>query len=431
MEIEKKYVKFEIPKNENNMKDLLCSITVPSNIHTYSVSMEYIKNWFLSKFKGEYFKHVHIDGKHVFDDFRKFRLDKANKLQKPLLSITPRINFEYNRTNLDINLKNMNLFFNKGFIDRAFYKNFENNTFLGLEMEMLEIQYIFRVKLNTRAQQVDLYKYMKMAFSIGTSETNYIDIDYHIPNYMILQIAKDNNFEIEDGKIKDIISFISFINSKSEVPVMCKYRGINGNSEFFIRFRDVSYHITLFDQLNADDGEREGQLDNNFNIEMNILAYIPTPRIYLYFSKNDNDIYVEPIEKDPLIEDAMTIQIHLTKIPEVNSKGWNQYLITEHLNKNHTTLIEEDISPLLKDIRIYDIVEANNKLNISSDIFIEFKIYNSEQEINYIIDWKTCRIKFLSITTADITNIAVYIDSDYIKKQLDIMGELKTRYKSI
>lgn len=426
--MENRYVKFEIPKNENNMKDLLCSITVPSNIHTYSVSMEYIKNWFLSKFKEGYFKHIHIDGKHVFDDFRRFRLDRANKLQKPLLSITPRINFEYNRNNLDINLKNMNLFLNTGIVDRAFYKNFENNTFLGTDMEMLEVQYTFRIKLNTRAQQVDLYKYMKMAFSIGTTETKHIDIDYHIPNYMILQIAKDNGFEIENNKVKDIVSFISFINSKSELPIMCKYRGINGNSEFFVRFRDVTYHITLLEQLNADDGEREGQLETNFNIEMSIMCYIPTPRIYLYFSKNDKDIYVEPIEKDPLVEDVMTMRIELTRIPEVNDRGWNQYLITEHLNTNHSTLIEEDISPLLKDIRIYDIVQSNNKLNISSDTFIEFKIYNAEKEIPYTMDWETCKIKFLNITTADITNIAVYIDTDYVKTQLELMKELETRY---
>ena len=55
---------------EKHSKTLYRSICVPSVVQSYSLCIEFMKNWFLSKFDKDVFKSVYIDGKNIYDDFR-------------------------------------------------------------------------------------------------------------------------------------------------------------------------------------------------------------------------------------------------------------------------------------------------------------------------------------------------------------------------
>ena len=47
-------------------------VSIPSAIHGYSLGIEYIRDWLLDTFPKDFFKTVHVGGKHVYADYRKF-----------------------------------------------------------------------------------------------------------------------------------------------------------------------------------------------------------------------------------------------------------------------------------------------------------------------------------------------------------------------
>ena len=48
------------------------SVILPSQYHAYSVCTEFAKDWFLEKFPDKYFNSIFVNGKHSFDEFKKF-----------------------------------------------------------------------------------------------------------------------------------------------------------------------------------------------------------------------------------------------------------------------------------------------------------------------------------------------------------------------
>ena len=60
----------EFEKSNNHSKSLYRSICVPSTTQAYSLCVEYMKKWFLSKFNKNMFKSVKEEGKNIYDDFR-------------------------------------------------------------------------------------------------------------------------------------------------------------------------------------------------------------------------------------------------------------------------------------------------------------------------------------------------------------------------
>ena len=82
--------------------ELYTSLATPSITNAYSIAMQYIKDWFFSKFSDKYFKSVYIDQKHPLDEFRKFSIKKGLKKLKPSVSISPHITFDYDRETVDL-----------------------------------------------------------------------------------------------------------------------------------------------------------------------------------------------------------------------------------------------------------------------------------------------------------------------------------------
>lgn len=423
----------------DNTEDIILhlnsSLVIPSTIHTYSVITEWIRRWVVGKFKTNYFKHIHVQDKHVFGDFRNKSLNQLLKKEKPLLAIVPKINMDYNRDGLDTHMFDIDKIARAGRLNRATIRDYDKQNFLGHDFEQLEMEYTIMARVETKAQQLDLYKFIKMAFSSGHNFAFNIDIDYHLPYDMMTQMALDSGFELVDHttqikettfktkRIKNVVDFLNYVNSKSRLPVLFKYRAINGRTEFFLRARNVDLLIDNLDMPSYDDGERIGALNNNYNIEFSIRVMAPNIKYYLYYSTNKHNYVGGPSTYKPT-DDCIIYplyDIELLRIPRENSRGWNQYLITdyrifkEELNKP----LEVNFEELLDDkmYRIKDMCEFYKSSNISPNELVEFKVFTGEdRQLEIDVDWDTYSFKSKTNVTGESVKIALYVDTAVMHK---------------
>lgn len=402
------------------IKELRSSLSIPSTMNSYSMVIEYMRNWFLMKFNRDFFKTVHIDGKHVLDDFRKLNKTEILKRPKPAVSIIPKMDMEWDRDGLDTYLYDKSQYIRKSKLESAFFKDIKRNMYLAINLEQIKMEFNFRIIVESRAQQIDLYKYMNMAFRIGATQDDFIDMDFHIPYSLMLQVAKDAGFEIVNEKITNPIDFVTYLNDHSIIPVLYKYRTINGKSEFFLRFREMYVHISCLDRLSADDGEREGMLSSNYSIDFNVTIKMPSPKRYMYYSMEEHEL-VKGIESDKTIG---LFNIRIPNIPETNDKGWQTLLTTECFEDDRSKPLSIIFKELLDNSDTGKVIENHINMKINPSIFIDFKLFNNGKEIEYELCWETYTMTTKEILYDVVTNISIYVDLKYITNHIIQMNEM-------
>ncbi|MCM1236828.1 MAG: hypothetical protein NC489_42675, partial [Ruminococcus flavefaciens] len=215
--------------------------------------------------------------------------------------------------------------------------------------------------------------------------------------------------------IKDITGFLRWLNMHSQLPFLYKYRTLNGNNEFFIRLRNMYVHVRPGD-LSADDGEREGQMTNNFTIEMTAEVRFPAPQMYAYYSDNEHQlttVYGAWYQPYGPVSSAYTFKG--TTIPDRNKYGWPLYMSTtyedesvspdENLSIQFDKLFKGDIGDCIDD--------CINK-GISPSIFCDLLLYNGRGYVDGDIDWETRTFTSKKPVKAVGTFIGVYIDGEFI-----------------
>ena len=156
------------------------NLYVPSYVHGFSLAIEYMKEWFLKYLPDINFKYIHINGKHMFDDYKRFN-NQNIKREKPCLIITPNVDYEYNRDNRDLYQAPADIFLRRSDYQRSFFKDTDNKLYLGMQMQNLRMQFNFRVKVSTRAEQLDLKEKMNLRFRIGATQGEYRSADFVVP----------------------------------------------------------------------------------------------------------------------------------------------------------------------------------------------------------------------------------------------------------
>ena len=412
--------------NAKHSKTLYRSICVPSTTQSYSLCVEYVKNWFLSKFPKDTFKSVYIEGKNIYDEFRTLNKTSLIKKPKPSLTITPDIDWEFTNENIDSYPFGMDLYVQTGRFKDSFFSYVPNNSYMGIGMETILMNFNFRIRLETRAQQLDMYKYIKMACRIGFTCGEDVDLDFHLPYTLMIQIAKDNGFKTYSKKINEsdeyeeticnVPEFLRWINTYSSLPFLYKFRTLNGKNEFFLKMRDMYVHLRT-QNLSAANGEREGKMTNNFTIEFSVEARFPAPKMYAYYSDNAHKlqtVYGAWYQPNGPVTSCYTFKG--SNIPDLNRYGWPLFLSTTYeeddedkLNKTLyielAELLEGDVGKCIKDCL---------SKSISPAIFCELIFYNGGEYINGKMDWENLIFTSTNPVRAFGTYIGVYVDNDFV-----------------
>lgn len=401
---------------KEKIQNLYGNLSLPSYVHGYSLAIEYMYKWFESKFpKGYFIGGIYIDGKHVLDDYKQYSKNVV-KGQNPRARMAPTIQQDYDREFVDLYMASPELYLRRSDYNDSFFKDYERKLFLSLIPRALRMDFNFKVRVNTKAQQMDIKNRMELYFRVGSTQSDYVSMDFHIPKDIILNIAEKSGFEIVNGEVVNIIDFINYLNSKSELVFLFKLRAINQKAEFFIRLNRVPIHINCTDKLQMDDGERDGKLDTNFHVEMNCVLTFPIPFFYVFYSATPLTTKIELKE----LECTPIYSIQHFDIPKVDENGWNQAAITSYATDKGDTFM--DLSSIFNgDNVLTRAIKHDLTRGISPAKFINIKVLNSDNlsgpgpiEVPIKIDWKTFIAYFDQPQDETVYQIVIYTDREYI-----------------
>lgn len=413
--------------NKKKTKRLLrSSVTLPSQHQSYSICVEFAKEWFLEKFTKDYFNSVYVEGKHSFDEFRKFSsIDEQLKRVNPILAIIPTINMENNRQWID-SCPEIPMMLRRTRMEGTFFNDIDDNKALHLQIifKTILMNFTYKIRLNTRAEELDMCEFIKLKHRAGWSETRNIDLDVHVPREIIAQIAYDNGYEVDDNlNIKEPFRLLDYLNKHSLIPFIYKLRCSNGNNEFFIKVPNCVAHIKS-ELPSIDDGERQGVNSTNYTVEFTTEIEMTAPYAYTYFSEREQRfINANPVNADGMISVMRSIK---TEVPPVNKKGWDLFVTTDYLVEEEDLKKEIviDFDEYFKNTDLKDIIEYTKKIAINPALFIDFKLFNDGIERTYEIDWNTLKCKILEPIENITTVIGIYCDMGYINNTLIQLKEI-------
>lgn len=393
-------------------------ISIPSSVHGYSVAIEFMRNWFLALYPNDFFKTVHINGKHVLADYRHLNNRNAKRVIKPAVAIVPNINADYNRENVDLIQGGLNMYTrNSTLLVDKFFSDPDNNLHIGIRVKQIEMPFTFKIRVQSRAQQLEMLEFTRIACRIGSTQTHFVDLDVHVPYDIMMALAADSGFElVEDANgdphVKNVTLFLHYLNTYSSLPFMYKLRSINGHCEYFVRLNNCHCHIDCTDGISIDDGERDGMLENNFHIEFQATLKFTVPQLFSYHSLMEHRIQNRELDGS-----LGMYQIISVKPPEVNEKGWPQYLITQWDEKSrHIDTI--DFNELIQSDKLKKVIKHNYDMGLSSAMFMDIKLYNGQKDVPITIDWKQNLIRVNDDVREIVSDIAIYADMAYINETL-------------
>ena len=409
---------------------LKCDLFIPSYVHSLSIATEFIYNYVFSRFPQDYFKTIHVAGKHPFEDFR--RLEKGNLTvrENPAASLTYSIQYDFNDNNLDYNLLSVNKYLKKSQWQRSFFKCPSRGLYVGMDLEAMMINYNFRFKVYSRAQQLDLFNRLRKVFRLGCTETIDIDCDFHLDKSMTLAIAKEAGFNIDTstGEVLDPWNFTRFLNAHSQMPILYKLRLINQKYEYFLRMRNLPVHLDFQNPLDVDDGSQNGMTTTDFTVEFQIAMRFPAPRTFALYNEGKwhHGISVESNEG------IKVYSMKVLDIPEENLKHWPMYGHSDYMAEEDETVVESiDIRELFKapvdikvDTSLDDIIQDAIDQFINPDTFIEIAVYTNDLAINgtgripVLMDWEHRKIKLPHGITDRYFYLAIYIDREYVNSKV-------------
>lgn len=423
------YIPFDINKFNRNpsAKTLYRTLAVPSIANAYAQAIQFARDWFLSKFKPDTFKSVYVEGRYTLEEQRNVHSEKQIIRDKPALGITPSINWDFNNEGVDMYQYGIDMYSPQGALKESFFIDRDHQVYLGIDMELLLLSFTYRIRLETRAQQIDMYKFIQLAHRVGNTCGEEVDLDFHIPYPLMIQIAMDLGFEVEftDNKdypkIKDVTKFLSYLNTHSSLPFVYKYRGMNGKNEFFLRLQRMYVHIKS-DSLSSDDGERKGHLMDNYTIELSTEIRFPSPKFYGYYSNNEpkmKEIYTAFRQPQGLATGFYTFKG--TSIPDTNSRGWYKYLETTYEDdredwQDHPFSI--DFKELLSQGDIGETIQHCILQGISPNIFLELILINGGEEVNGSMDWNSMIYSTPFKPRSQATYIGIYVDMEYVNQYI-------------
>lgn len=417
--------------NNKTPRLMRTSVILPSQQQAFAVCTEVILSWFLDKYPDSFFNSVYVDGTHSFDEFRKLsKINQQMRKTNPLLALVPTIDPSYNRDWID-STPEIPMLLRRSRFEGVFLSDIQHNKGLHLQLQFktIKMNFLFKIRLDTRGQQLDMMEYIKVKHRAGWSETLTKDMDIHVPKAIISQIAFDNGFDLyEGGNPKNPIEMLNYLNTHSLIPFMYKLRCTTGNDEYFIKVPNCTVHIKS-EIPTMDEGERTNSITTNYNIEFPLEVEMTAPYCYSYFSQKDEHRY---LHAGPIVNDTKIaiMQASLTTIPPEDKNHWALFSTPVEYGVDEYDIgkpLDINFKELFAGTDIGVVLDYTQRIAISPAIFLNFIMFNDSKQLDYTMDWGTMTAHIENGIDVDRTIIGIYVDMKYVNDTIIFLKELDTK----
>lgn len=395
-------------------------LITPSMEFSYSLCIEYMKSWFLKRFNkhffGDNYEFIYVDGSHVFDEFnlkdRQRLLMKAGPDQGAL-AIIPTIDDDFNREQLEDSFMGADIMVKRSRYQDSFFKDMKNDRYISTILTLISMNFVFKVRVETLAQQMDLFKRMKLMYRVGYTQGEYISMDYVLPRELMYSIALDAGYKIKNGEIENPIAFLSYLNRHSQLPILYKHRCVNGHNEFFTRMDNMYVWINA-ESISRDQGERLNSLTSKYTIEMNCKVRFPSAHYYIYHTAQK--VLSANTGKDLEPSDSVFKTVYNLRqfyIPPTNPDGWNAYLYSEY-EDDPNKILEIEFEDFFEGNEIARLIKHALEIHINPRRFIDIELYNDGEHLDYHIEWATLKLTTKEKAYLGDTYIVIYLDLEYL-----------------
>lgn len=327
-----------------------------SSAHTYGNAVAFIQKWLIDQFPkkedgSSIFKSINVSSKIAHRQLRRTS-NEISKNTKPALMIRPRVDFNEERFLQGTPLTDRLLYNSYNFGPDAlqpFFFDDQNEVAIKYQLNRT-VMYVDVVMLfSTLIQQLDYATYIKNKIPMNSP----FDLDTCFESFLSVELMEMISelsgvpIKTPDGSIKN---FLSYMNQHTNTPVTYKLQGSTNSDEFY-RYYPVKI-ITTIPSFDIDDGERNGQINDNYQISFTIRMEFYTNGMYFLFSDR-----VFTVKKPRLPEDSSIIPIFTDVLLREDwnlQTGWSQYnratcgLSKENDSVNFSTMLSPAICAAIK-----------------------------------------------------------------------------------
>lgn len=406
-------------------KNLKTNLLVPSRINSYSKCIEYMSNWFYSKFPDDFFKQKHLEAEHILNWRLRYPSREFLTYTKPACGLRVTLDDSYNRELLDQYNYGDSVYTNRARYKDMFFQDPKRSLMIGLTMEMLLLKFNFKMLFAEQGIQMDIVAKCQLMFKSNATQKHYVDVDYHIPDELLNQLAEDtNNFVCPyTNSIVDAEKFVNYFNQHSLLPLYYKFDPGKHKMQYYLRIPRCLIHIKT-GEFNVEEGVRYGgNIHSNYKINFECQVRFPSVKFYSYMSikQRENMMCVSQLDE----KSFAIITTSLARIPSTNDKGWARKLETmyrfntkEELEAiKNEELLSIDFAEMIGDLR--DAIELTKSMALNPAVFLDMRVYNYFSEIPIHVDWYACRIDLLAPLSSAECCIVLYIDGVYYATVVD------------
>ena len=419
------YTPIEIQRDY--FKQMKTNLLTPSTNDIYSCAVEYITAWFLNKFPENFFKSRYIESTNIFHEQRSWKKKDFLSIPKPACSVTVRRDEQYDREKLDYYPFGANLYHNKASFRDAFFVDRDNSLYISLAPRMLLLNFTFRILVPEFGLQQDIADMCRLAFRANGTQKRYTDVDFHVPIELLTQLSDDTGHCVCpcSGKIADTVEFIHYFNMHSVLPLYYKLNTATQTMRFYLKMPKCLVHIRT-GEVATDEGQRQGQLMNNFTIQFECQVRFPAPMFYAYYSiiARENIKCISKIDTNSFIVSTAS----LAGIPPKNDKGWpwvgqTIYDFEREQEKDILAgkLMKIKFDPIMTNFM--DAIESTKSMAISPSVFLEIKVFAGYKIVKTEVNWTTMEISFLEPLPSGHVYIIIYMDNSYYHEQINGLKE--------
>ena len=390
--------------------------------------MAFIKDYIVHLFPIGQFKDVNLTSEIAYVNVKRRlganTLKEMSKLERPFMVITPQIQIpsgdQYlydipltkNYDNIEYAIQSNTLF--------PLIVNKADGHYLTYKLNRDQIQFDIAITVDTRIQQIDLYKYMVNTLTWERPYSVIGSLEAMIPREVIKHYNLLENIDIDDSKSNQIPIALQNMNKRSSYPITYKIRNGTSLDEFFMYYR-AEMIVTLSD-LSMDEISRKNFADDfcqvrfNCSVEFNLPGFFaiigggPKPR------ELEVDLRVKEADGYHDLIPLFTINNFFSRYPS-EKNGFIYYANSRFKTDcdNNQGIDHLDISVLFDDAKL-DVISRYDANFIPIETLVDIIILKDQDELPnnlWYIDWAK---RELTIEQAD--NDATYRIIIYINYQL-------------